>query len=213
MTIRLANKSGMLCKRFSATTAAAVAVCFANLVHAQESPSANAGTLSGSSVTNAHSSVVADEGQGKAQAGGDTHGEAATASAPEVQAEVAPSAAAGTNEAKSLLELFTKGHFSGNFRTIYFSSRNAFFTPGMNQDTASYGGKLGFTTASLYGFSVGVSGFVQRSMAHSDNPEYVNSYLGPNITAIGETYLQYEDHGFKIVGWQPAIRCSICIRL
>ncbi|EEE07345.1 TPA: OprD family outer membrane porin [Burkholderia multivorans] len=137
--------------------------------------------------------------QDKAKASGDTHGQTTTPTVPEVQAEVKPPSV-GANEASSLLEVFTKGHFSGDFRTIYFSSHNAFYSPGLNQDTISYGGKLGFTTASLHGFSAGVSGFIQRGINHSDNPSKVDGYLGPNLLAMGEAYLQYEGHGFKIVG-------------
>ncbi|WP_321817693.1 MULTISPECIES: OprD family outer membrane porin [unclassified Paraburkholderia] len=155
------------------------------------------------SAKGARNAAAAAAVQDKAKAGGDTHGQATTPTVPEAQAEVKPPSAAqlaGSNEATSLLEAFTKGHFSGDFRTIYFSTHNAFFSPGVNQDTISYGGKLGFTTASLYGFTAGVSGFIQRGINHSDNPAKVDGYLGPNLLAMGEAYLQYEGHGFKIVG-------------
>ncbi|MCY0853200.1 OprD family outer membrane porin [Cupriavidus sp. D39] len=103
------------------------------------------------------------------------------------------------NEATSFSEVFTKGRFSGNFRTIYFSSHNAFFTPGKNQDTISYGGNLAYRTSSYYGFSAGVSGFIQRGINHSDNPAQVDGYLGPNLLGMGEAYLQYDRNGIKVV--------------
>lgn len=108
--------------------------------------------------------------------------------------------ATDSNTASSLTEMFTKGHISGDFRTIYFSTHNSFYSKGVNQDTASYGGKLGYTSAAWDGFSVGVSGFLQRGIAHSSDQSKVDSYLGPNLTAMGEAYVQYEGHGFKVVG-------------
>jgi hypothetical protein len=138
----------------------------------------------------------------KAKARGDAHGEAVTPTLPEALAEVRPPQPAptvGANEATSLLEMFTKGHFSGYARTLYFSLHNAYYVPNSNQDTISYGGMLGYTSAALYGFSFGVSGFVQRPIHHPDNPKQVVGYLGPNLLGLGEAYLQYEGHGFKFV--------------
>lgn len=103
-------------------------------------------------------------------------------------------------DANSLAEMFTKGRFSGNFRTIYFSSHNAFFTPNKNQDTISYGGNLAYRTASYAGFSAGVSGFIQRGINHADNPAKVDGYLGPNLLGMGEAYVQYERNRLKVVG-------------
>jgi hypothetical protein len=155
------------------------------------------------SAEGARNAAAVNAVQGKAKARGDANEQTVTPTLPETQAEVKPPPAAqavSADQASTLIEMFTKGHFSGNFRTIYFSSHNAFYSPGLNQDTISYGGKLGFTTASLDGFSVRVSGVIQRGINHSDNPAKVDGYLGPNLDAMGEAYLKYEDHGLKIVG-------------
>lgn len=109
------------------------------------------------------------------------------------------------NHARSFTDMFIQGYFSGYFRTLYYSSRNAFYAAGVNQDTVSYGGKIGYNTLPWHGFSAGVSAFFQRGIAHSRNPEKVNSYLAPDLTTIGEAYLQYEGYGLKVVGGNQAL--------
>ncbi|MDE1166627.1 MAG: OprD family outer membrane porin [Pseudomonas sp.] len=108
-------------------------------------------------------------------------------------------APADTGDADTLGEVFSKGKVNGNFRTLYYSAHNSFFTKGLTQDTLSYGGKLGFTTARYNGFSAGLSGYVQRGIGHADDPSERDGYLGPNVTAMGEAYLQYEHDQLKIV--------------
>src|ERR1700748_1073266 len=71
-------------------------------------------------------------------------------------------AQANDMKASSLLEMFTKGNIDLTLRTIYYSGNDVFFNTAKNQDTISYGGQLGFTSAQLYGFSFGISGFLQR---------------------------------------------------
>lgn len=104
-----------------------------------------------------------------------------------------------SGDATNFAEMFTKGQFFGDIRTIYFSSHNAFYQSGLNQNTASYGGGVGYKTANFYGFSLGVSGYIQRGIDHSDDPAKVDSYLGPNITTLGEAYLRWEHKDFSIV--------------
>lgn len=110
-----------------------------------------------------------------------------------------------SSDASSVAEIFSKGSINGNFRTIYFSGHNAFFNKGLTQDTLSYGGKLGFKTAAYDGFSAGVSAYVQRGIAHSDDPAERDRDLGPNITALGEAYLQWEHDQFKITAGNQEI--------
>jgi hypothetical protein len=112
---------------------------------------------------------------------------------------------AQSSDASSVAEMFSKGSINGNFRTIYFSGHNAFFNKGLTQDTLSYGGKLGFKTAAYQGFSAGVSAYVQRGIAHSDDPAERDRDLGPNITAMGEAYLQWEHDQFKITAGNQEI--------
>ena len=152
----------------------------------------------------AANAAAAGKVEQKANESGDAHGGTVTPTVPEAAAEVVPAAGA-SKDVTSLVDMFTKGQFSGDFRTIYFSTHNGFFTKGLNQDTISYGGALEYTTARLYGFSLGVSGYIQRGIDHSDNPNQVDSYLGPNLTAMGEAYVQWEGDGFKFTAGNQAL--------
>ena len=102
------------------------------------------------------------------------------------------SAQAAAGEVSSVSDMFEEGKVSGNIRTLYYSAHNAFFTPGKDQDTVSYGGKLGFTSGSYNGFGFGLSGLIQRGIFHDDDKNGRDTYLGPNITALGEAYGQYQ---------------------
>jgi hypothetical protein len=101
-------------------------------------------------------------------------------------------------QADSLAEMFTQGKVSGYVRSLYFSSNNAFYVPGKDQDTLSYGGELGFHSAAYEGFSFGLSALAQRGIGHDDNPNKVDSYLGPNVTSVGEAYLQWQREKLRI---------------
>ncbi|MDP9784407.1 OprD family outer membrane porin [Pseudomonas fluorescens] len=101
-------------------------------------------------------------------------------------------AQASPGEASSVSDMFSEGKVSGNIRTLYYSAHNAFFTPGKNQDTISYGGKLAFTSGNYNGFGFGLSGLIQRGIFHDDDINGRDTYLGPNITALGEAYGQYQ---------------------
>lgn len=100
----------------------------------------------------------------------------------------------------TLRDMFEKGTFDGNLRTLYYSTDNAFFTSGQDQDTVSVGGMLRFTTAELMGFSLQLGAYAQRGIDHSDDPNRVDSYLGPDISALGEAYIQWQnpDDMFRI---------------
>ena len=105
-----------------------------------------------------------------------------------------------TGEVATLRDMFEQGSFDGNLRTLYYSTDNAFFTPDQNQDTVSVGGMLRFTTAELNGFTVQLAAYAQRGIDHSDDPNRVDSYLGPDISALGEAYVQWQspDDMFRI---------------
>ncbi|WP_052364879.1 OprD family outer membrane porin [Halotalea alkalilenta] len=103
-----------------------------------------------------------------------------------------------SGEARDLTEMFTLGEFHGALRSLYYSTHNAYFTPGQNQDTISYGGFVGFTSARYQGFRFGLSGILQRGIDHADDPSRVVTELGPNQTNIGEAYLEYQRDAFTI---------------
>jgi hypothetical protein len=110
----------------------------------------------------------------------------------------AMASAADATQAESLTQMFTQGKVSGYLRSLYFSSNNAFYVPGKDQDTLSYGGELGFRSATFEGFSFGLSALAQRGIGQDDNPDKVDSYLGPNVTSIGEAYLQWQREQLRV---------------
>lgn len=102
------------------------------------------------------------------------------------------------DEVSSVADMFSKGKFSGNIRTFYYSLRSAYFVSGLNQDTVSYGGNIAYTSARLMGFRLGGSAYLQRGIAHSSNPNDIDIYLGPNLTSIGEAYLEWGHGAFDM---------------
>ena len=97
-----------------------------------------------------------------------------------------------------LVDMFTQGQFSGDFRTFYFAAHNAFFNKGLNQNTINYGGGLAYQTATLYGFSLGVSGYISRPLFHPSNPSRIDGSLGPTFTELGEAYVKYQHQLFSV---------------
>lgn len=105
--------------------------------------------------------------------------------------------ATDSNTANDFSEIFTKGKVSGSVRSLYYSTHNAYFVNGYNQDTVSYGGFLKYETAPYDGFNLGVSGLFVRGIDHG-NPDRTVSELGDNQTNIGEAWLQWQGDNVRI---------------
>lgn len=105
----------------------------------------------------------------------------------------------------TFLDIFNQGKFDGNLRFYDFKSHNAFFVKDDNGNTGTYGGKLGFTTAALKGFSLRLAVYAQRGIDHSEDPAALAAYaLAPDITALGEAFLQWQDDDILVrLGDQP----------
>lgn len=101
-------------------------------------------------------------------------------------------------------DIFTCGTVSGSLRTLYYSTHNAYFSKGFNQDTASYGGSLKYETASVYGFRAGVSAIFLRGIDHPDEAHTISD-IGDNQTNIGEAYLSWQRNNFKITAGDQRI--------
>ncbi|SBV35943.1 conserved exported hypothetical protein [uncultured Stenotrophomonas sp.] len=102
----------------------------------------------------------------------------------------APAFAAEPQPAQDLRQMFDHGQTDGNLRGLYYSTANAFFADGVDRDTFSVGGRLGFTTAPLHGVSFRASGYLQRNPVHAGTGRERD--LGRNLTAMGETWLQWQ---------------------
>jgi len=103
-----------------------------------------------------------------------------------------------TPEANDLVDMFTQGHFSGDVRAFYYGAHNAFYNKGLNQNTINYGGGLEYQTATLYGFSLGVSGYISRPLFHPSDPSRIDGSLGPSFTTLGEAYVKYQHQLFSV---------------
>ncbi|RLM31220.1 OprD family outer membrane porin [Brenneria salicis] len=93
--------------------------------------------------------------------------------------------------------MFTCGTVHGTFRTLYYSTHNAYFVKNNNQDTASYGGSIKYLTAPYLGLSFGVSGILQRGLWHGDDSRMV-SELRDNQDNIGEAYVNWQYRQLRI---------------
>ena len=102
-----------------------------------------------------------------------------------------PALAATPEPAQDLSQMFSHGKVDGNVRALYYSTGNAFFAEGVDRDTVAVGGKVGFTTAPLHGISLRASGYLQRNLVHAGTGR--DRDLGGNLTAMGETWLQWQD--------------------
>ena len=102
-----------------------------------------------------------------------------------------PALAATPEPAQDLAQMFSQGQTDGNLRGLYYSTGNAFFADGVDRDTVGVGGKVGFTTAPLHGVSLRASGYLQHNLLHTGTGR--DRDLGRNLTAMGETWLQWQD--------------------
>lgn len=109
--------------------------------------------------------------------------------------------ASGVN---SFTDIFTCGTVSGSLRTLYYSTHNAYFSKGFNQDTVSYGGSIKYETAPFYGFRAGVSGIFLRGIDHPDEAHTIGD-IGDNQTNVGEAYLSWQWDDFKITAGDQRI--------
>ena len=83
----------------------------------------------------------------------------------------------------SLSDAFSCGKVSGSVRALYYTTHNAYFAKGFNQDTVSYGGFVKYETAPLYGFNVGVSGLFLRGIDHPPEDRVISD--------IGDNHKEY----------------------
>lgn len=123
--------------------------------------------------------------------------------------------------ARNILEAFEHGHFHGNFRSYFMATDNT-------RDLTDYyawagGGNLMYSTAPLYGFSIGMGGMFNYKLAAADltakDPRTgaVNRYeIGlfdvenpqnsKNLDRLEELWLRYEYRQTRITLGQQAIQ-------
>lgn len=97
----------------------------------------------------------------------------------------------------SISDAITCGSVSGSARALYYTTHNAYFVRGLNQDTISYGGFIKYQTAPLYGFDVGIGGIFLRGINHGDSSRVITD-IGANQTNIGEAYLNWKQGNLRV---------------
>jgi hypothetical protein len=97
--------------------------------------------------------------------------------------------------ADDFAQMFTQGIPDATFRTLDFATRNVFFQPDVDPNTAAAGGILGFTSAALDGFSFRISGFGQVNYIGGSHKA---RDLGPDIATLGEAYVEWQGDGLKV---------------
>ncbi|MBD9065785.1 MAG: hypothetical protein EGQ02_16230, partial [Enterobacter cloacae] len=75
-------------------------------------------------------------------------------------ADPVDSNACSTTNSQSLIQAIGCGSIHGSARLFSYSTHNAYFARGLNQDSTTLGGYITYTTAPFYGFqaAVGVEG-------------------------------------------------------
>lgn len=117
-------------------------------------------------------------------------------------ATAAPGPAAQTPAPQGLVagvtQMLANGAFDGDARLLYYDTQNAYFTPDEDQRTATFGGRLGFTSAAFHGLSFRISGYGQHGIDHADDPARVEPSLAPNIAVLGQAYLQWAGDDVRV---------------
>lgn len=105
---------------------------------------------------------------------------------------------------ENALDALRCGSVHGSLRTLYYSTKNAYFVRDNNQDTASYGGNILFQTAPYYGFSAGVGGIYQQQWRSPGAGRGVTE-LATNQNGLGEAWLRWQYQNFRFTAGDQRI--------
>lgn len=100
--------------------------------------------------------------------------------------------------AASPADLLLQGKLSGDLRFFNFSPHNSYFS-GKNTSMTTVGTQIGFETAPIKGFSVKLAYFGQRGLTGpSDIYKATSAELAPDVDALGEAYLQWQNDNLRL---------------
>ncbi|PWC22655.1 TonB-dependent receptor [Brenneria nigrifluens] len=102
------------------------------------------------------------------------------------------------------LDALRCGSVHGSLRTLYYSTKNAYFVRDNNQDTASYGGNILFQTAPYYGISAGIGGIYQQQWRSPGAGRGVTE-LATNQNGVGEAWLRWQYQDFRFTAGDQRI--------
>lgn len=100
------------------------------------------------------------------------------------------------NGSNILSEFFSQGKVQGSFRTLYYSTHNAYFS-NRSEDTIGYGGSISYTSGAVNGFSFGLSGILLRGIDRPERNRLIKD-IGANQANIGEAYIKYQYNQIQI---------------
>ena len=117
--------------------------------------------------------------------------------------------AATTTEVTNPVDWFSEGETHGNIKYYYIQTDKDFKSKrGTSAHANSIGGKLGYTTAKLYGFSLGATfmttnpfalpSTVDTSIIGRDNGVQGTEDPTEGFSVLGEAYLDYQYQGFDV---------------
>lgn len=101
------------------------------------------------------------------------------------------------NSVGSLTEALGCGAVHGAVKSLYYSTNNAYFVEGLNQDTVAIGGYVKYETAPFYGVQAAIGYDLQRRVDEKNKHPEV-SELKDDRDGLGEAYITWKNDKARV---------------
>lgn len=101
------------------------------------------------------------------------------------------------NSVATLSEMLGCGTLHGAVKSLYYSTHNAYFVEGLNQDTVSVGGYVKYETAPFYGVQAAVGYDLQRRLDEKNQHPEV-SELKEDRDGLAEAYVTWKNDRARV---------------
>lgn len=101
------------------------------------------------------------------------------------------------NSVSSFTEALGCGAVHGAVKSLYYSTNNAYFVEGLNQDTVAIGGYIKYETAPFYGVQAAVGYDLQRRLDDKNKHPEV-SELKDDRDGLGEAYITWKNDKVRV---------------